>query len=106
MNRLQTPIADALQKIESAAALDAWAFIATSAADAPPVDGPLSGVPFGVKDIIDVARMPTSFGLRSELRKARFDAWCVALVRAAGAVPIGKTRTTAHAYRDPAPTRN
>lgn len=96
----------ALQKIEAGRALDAWAFTATAAADVPLHDGPLSGVPFGVKDTIDVARMPTSYGLWSELRRARIDAWCVAILRSAGAVPVGKTRTTPHAYLDPAPCIN
>lgn len=86
--------------------LQAWAFVGTSANELPSVEGPLAGVPFGVKDIIDVARMPTAFGLWREHRKARLDAWCVAVLRTAGGVPIGKTRTTAHAYRDPAPTLN
>jgi Asp-tRNA(Asn)/Glu-tRNA(Gln) amidotransferase A subunit family amidase len=102
----RSAVAAALERIARGADLDAWAFVATSAADAPARAGPLAGVPFGVKDIIDVARMPTAFGLHRELRKARFDAWCVAQLCDAGAIPVGKTRTTAHAYRDPAPTRN
>ncbi|GAC1544920.1 MAG: amidase [Candidatus Velthaea sp.] len=88
------------------ATLQAWAYVATSPLESPAPEGPLAGVSFGVKDIIDVAGMPTAYGLWREHRKARLDAWCVALLRAAGAVPIGKTRTTAHAYRDPAPTIN
>lgn len=106
MQQANTSVVDALQKIEAGHELDAWAFVATAATEAPLVDGPLRGFPFGVKDVIDVARMPTSLGLWNELRRARLDAWCVALLRAAGAVPVGKTRTTPHAYRDPAPTRN
>jgi len=98
---------EALRRIESTdRTLQAWAFVATTAREAEVIAGPLSGVPFGVKDIIDVARMPTAYGMWREHRKARLDAWCVSLLRAAGAVPVGKTRTTAHAYRDPAPTFN
>jgi len=98
---------EALRRIESTdRTLQAWAFVATTAREVELVAGPLSGMPFGVKDIIDVARMPTAYGMWREHRKARLDAWCVSLLRAAGAVPVGKTRTTAHAYRDPAPTFN
>lgn len=70
--------------------------------------GPLAGIPFGVKDVIDVRGMPTRHGLRpAEARPATSDAWCVAAVRAAGAIPIGKVATTPYAFRDPpAPTRN
>ncbi len=64
-------------------------------------------MPFGVKDIIDVRGMPTGYGLLDrEPRIALIDAWCVAVLRAAGARPIGKTHSTALASRDPAITRN
>jgi Asp-tRNA(Asn)/Glu-tRNA(Gln) amidotransferase A subunit family amidase len=100
-------VASALERIAADdKTLQAWAYVEPRVGDLPPVAGLLSGVPFGVKDIIDVARMPTAFGLWREHRRARLDAWCVALLRAVGAVPIGKTRTTAHAWRDPAPTVN
>jgi amidase len=102
-----TAVDEALRRIESTdRTLQAWAFVATTAREAEVIAGPLSGMPFGVKDIIDVARMPTAYGMWREHRKARLDAWCVSLLRAAGAIPVGKTRTTAHAYRDPAPTFN
>jgi aspartyl-tRNA(Asn)/glutamyl-tRNA(Gln) amidotransferase subunit A len=55
--------------------------------------GPLAGVPFGVKDLEDCAGMPTSHG--SLLYKDRgprpADSVHVARLRAAGAVPVGKT---------------
>lgn len=55
--------------------------------------GPLAGVPFGVKDLEDCAGMPTSHG--SLLYKggppAPADSEHVARLRAAGAIPIGKT---------------
>jgi aspartyl-tRNA(Asn)/glutamyl-tRNA(Gln) amidotransferase subunit A len=55
--------------------------------------GPLAGVPFGVKDLEDCAGMPTSHG--SLLYKGRppveEDSVHVGRLRAAGAVPIGKT---------------
>ena len=67
---------------------------------------PLSGMRFGVKDIIDVRGFPTSFGVDFITTQPEADAWCVAALRAAGATPIGKTHTTAFAFRDPAITRN
>src|SRR5438477_9312816 len=67
---------------------------AVDAAVARGVDpGPLAGVPFGVKDLEDCAGMPTSHG--SLLYKGRppveADSVHVARLRAAGAVPVGKT---------------
>src|SRR5579884_244473 len=70
-------------------------------------DGPLRGVPFGVKDIFDTEGLPTEFG--SPLYAGRQPETDAALVRAfkqRGAVLVGKTHTTAFAYFDPAPTRN
>jgi aspartyl-tRNA(Asn)/glutamyl-tRNA(Gln) amidotransferase subunit A len=54
--------------------------------------GPLHGVPVAVKDLIDVAGLPTALG-RSRGRVAVRDAAIVARLRAAGAVVLGKTRT-------------
>ena len=55
--------------------------------------GPFAGVPFGVKDLEDCAGMPTSHG--SLVYKGRgpvaADSIHVARLRAAGAVPVGKT---------------
>jgi Asp-tRNA(Asn)/Glu-tRNA(Gln) amidotransferase A subunit family amidase len=53
--------------------------------------GPLAGVPVAVKDLYDVAGMPTTAGLSGSVRPARGDAELVRRLRAAGAVPIGKT---------------
>jgi amidase len=100
-------IAKALARIAAEdATLEAWVFVDGTAGERPAGGGPLAGVPFGVKDIIDVAGMPTAYGLRREPRVSALDAWCVASLRAAGAVPIGKTQTTACAHRDPATTYN
>src|SRR5207245_8520980 len=69
--------------------------------------GPLHGVPVGVKDIFDVAGMPTTGGARSFAHtRPVTDSAAVARIRAAGAIVLGKTVTTEFAYRDPAPTRN
>jgi Asp-tRNA(Asn)/Glu-tRNA(Gln) amidotransferase A subunit family amidase len=69
--------------------------------------GPLHGVPVGIKDIIDTADMPTENG--SVLHAGRTpsrDATVVAMLRAAGAVAMGKTVTTEFATRAPGKTRN
>ncbi|GAC1555570.1 MAG: amidase [Vulcanimicrobiaceae bacterium] len=86
--------------------LHAWAYLDTTARETSHAHGPLANVAIGVKDIIDVRGMPTRLGLLETAPPARSDAWCVAALRAAGAVPIGKTATTAFAWRDPAPTRH
>ncbi|MEK7714293.1 MAG: amidase, partial [candidate division NC10 bacterium] len=69
--------------------------------------GPLHGVPVGFKDIIDTADMPTENG--SVLHAGRTpsrDATVVAMLRAAGAVILGKTVTTEFATYTPGKTRN
>ena len=57
--------------------------------------GPLAGVPFGVKDLDDCAGMPTTKGSRwfagGPIRE--LDSIHVGRLRAAGAIPIGKTAT-------------
>jgi Asp-tRNA(Asn)/Glu-tRNA(Gln) amidotransferase A subunit family amidase len=68
---------------------------------------PLRGVPFAVKDIIKTKDQPTECNspiYRGYRPKA--DADCVAAVRGAGALIIGKTVTTEFAGRHPGPTRN
>ncbi len=57
--------------------------------------GPLAGVPFGVKDLEDCAGMPTSHGSLLYLGgpPVEEDSIHVARLRAAGAIPIGKTAT-------------
>jgi Asp-tRNA(Asn)/Glu-tRNA(Gln) amidotransferase A subunit family amidase len=69
--------------------------------------GPLHGMALGVKDIIDVAGMPTGCGSPIYAQNiAKMDAACVALAKAAGAIVIGKTTTTELATFQPARTRN
>ena len=55
--------------------------------------GPLAGVPFGVKDLEDCGGMPTSHGslLFKDRGPVDEDSIHVARLRAAGAVPVGKT---------------
>lgn len=99
-------------------AVKAWAYLdrerarqeaakATDEIKAGNYRGPLHGIPIGVKDIIDVFDMPTGCGSKLWANSyARQDATCVARLRQAGAVILGKTVTTAYAYLDPPVTRN
>jgi amidase len=109
-------VAACLERIsERDDAVRAWAHIDAGAAlaqarerDAAPAPlGPLHGVPVGVKDIVDTADLPTECGtpIYAGRRPGR-DAACVARLRAAGAVVIGKTVTTELAYFRPGKTRN
>jgi Asp-tRNA(Asn)/Glu-tRNA(Gln) amidotransferase A subunit family amidase len=77
------------------------------AADASMRSLPLYGVPIGVKDIIDTADLPTEMGspIFRGYRPSS-DAACVALLRAAGAVMLGKTVTCEFAGMTPGPTTN
>jgi len=69
--------------------------------------GALHGVPVGLKDIIDTADMPTENGtVLHKGRTPRTDAAVVTMLRAAGAVILGKTVTTECAYFHPGKTRN
>ena len=86
--------------LEQARAADRWR------AEGNPL-GALHGVPVGIKDIIDTADMPTENG--SMLHAGRTpsrDASVVALLRAAGAVIMGKTVTTEFASGASGKTRN
>ncbi len=95
-------------------AVDAWAHLKPEQAlaeartrDQGPKQGPLHGVPFGVKDIIDSHDLPTEHG--SPIHKGRqptADAACVAYTRHNGGVLLGKTVTTEFAHVHPNQTRN
>ena len=67
--------------------------------------GPLHGIPVGIKDLYDVAGLPTtsSSAVRSEYLPAE-DSACVARLREAGAVVVGKTHTHEFAYGVLTPT--
>jgi Asp-tRNA(Asn)/Glu-tRNA(Gln) amidotransferase A subunit family amidase len=98
--------------------VEAWAFLDANhalaqarAADALRLEGKpigsLHGVPIGVKDIFDTVDMPAECG--SVLYAGRTpsrDATVVSMLRAAGAVIMGKTVTTEFAYFSPGKTRN
>jgi Asp-tRNA(Asn)/Glu-tRNA(Gln) amidotransferase A subunit family amidase len=69
--------------------------------------GSLHGLPIAIKDIIATYDMPTECG--SVLRKGisgAADAEVVNLIKAAGAIVMGKTVTTEFAYFDPGKTTN
>lgn len=71
--------------------------------------GPLHGIPFAVKDVIDLEGVPTRAGsaARADVPPARLDATVVLRLRAQGAIPLGKVHTTEFAYFDGTPpTRN
>ena len=73
----------------------------------PTGDGPLAEIPFGAKDIMETRGLSTEYG--SPIYKGRIgtaDAAIVRELRQRGAILLGKTHTTAFAYRTPAPTRN
>lgn len=63
--------------------------------------GPLHGIPYGMKDIIDVAGIPATWGaMPYRERVAEQDAVATALLAEAGAVLLGKTTNGAIAYGD------
>ena len=76
--------------------------------DREPNRGPMHGIPLGVKDVINTADMPTQHNspIYAGHRPGE-DANCVAVLRAAGAVLLGKTETLEFACggRNP-PSRN
>lgn len=59
---------------------------------------PLKGIPICVKDLIDVAGVPTTAGSATWRRTPRCDAGAVARLRQAGAVVVGKGHTNEFAY--------
>jgi aspartyl-tRNA(Asn)/glutamyl-tRNA(Gln) amidotransferase subunit A len=64
--------------------------------------GPLHGIPVGIKDIIDVAGLPTTCHSRILLDNvAKEDAAVVAKLRAAGAIIVGKLSTHEFAIGGP-----
>ena len=69
--------------------------------------GPLHGLAFGIKDVLDTADMPSQYGSPIWAgHRPRADAAAVAMARRAGAIAVGKTVTTEFATRYPGPTVN
>ncbi|HZO03777.1 MAG TPA: amidase [Burkholderiales bacterium] len=94
--------------------LRAWAFVdrdyalaQARALDRGPRRGPLHGLPFGIKDVLDTAELPTEYNSPIYRgHRPKVDAACVMELKRAGAVILGKTETTEFANNHPAPTRN
>jgi allophanate hydrolase len=70
---------------------EAKALAAERAADRTLADRPLFGVPVAVKDNIDVAGLPTTAACPAFAYTPKADATCVARLKRAGAIVIGKT---------------
>jgi Asp-tRNA(Asn)/Glu-tRNA(Gln) amidotransferase A subunit family amidase len=96
------PVVHAFAHVDSELALRAAREL-----DRGPIRGALHGVPIGIKDVIDTADQPTQMGspIYAGHRPA-CDAACVALLRAAGAVILGKTVTCEFAGMTAGPTTN
>lgn len=62
--------------------------------------GPLAGVPFGAKDLYDIAGFPTTAGAKMRIgaEPAKRDAVVVTRLKAAGAVLVGTTNMDEYAY--------
>ena len=111
----QAVVRDCIERIEARdGAVKAWvnfnpdlALAQARSLDNGPRRGPLHGVPIGIKDIIDTFDLPTEMG-SSIYRGHRplADASCVALLRRAGAVILGKTVTCEFAGMAPGVTTN
>ncbi len=89
-------------------ALDPWLHCWTEVSPLKALgEGPLSGMPFGVKDIYETAGLIFECGsVVFAGRRAQKDSSLVRRLRELGAIAVGKTHTTAFAYFDAAPTRN
>jgi aspartyl-tRNA(Asn)/glutamyl-tRNA(Gln) amidotransferase subunit A len=69
--------------------------------------GPLCGIPLAVKDLLLTRGLPTGANFEPfRNRDPGVDATCIAKLRAAGAIVLGKVTTTQFAGRDPSHTRN
>jgi Asp-tRNA(Asn)/Glu-tRNA(Gln) amidotransferase A subunit family amidase len=89
-------------------ALDRTAVLAAARrADQSAPKSRLHGIPIAIKDIIDTADLPTAYGspIYAGHRPAA-NALCVARLREAGAIVMGKTVTTEFAYFTPGKTAN
>ncbi len=93
-------------RVRTFVSLDRRAFDTHSSSVSPST--PLAGLPVGVKDVLDAAGFATGCGSRAGDNRTtkELDAEFVGLLRAAGAVPVGKTVTTEFAFVEPSSTRN
>ena len=93
-----------LDRIEAREAdVHAWTFLdpeaviaAARVCDRSPHRGPLHGIPIGIKDLIDTADMPTTYGSQIyDGWRPKADAAAITLLKRAGSVMLGKTVTQA-----------
>ncbi|WP_354697693.1 Putative amidase AmiD [Paraconexibacter sp. AEG42_29] len=107
--------AAALERITTTASHGAWvaadgeaALTAARELDRTgPAGRPLFGLPIGVKDVIETADLPTAYGSSAYVgNRPRADAACVAILRAAGAIVVGKTTSTEFACLGPTAVAN
>ena len=95
------PRLHAFIRLDADAAMDA-AQTAEAELHAGRVRGPLHGIPVGIKDIIDVAGLPTTAHSKILVDNiAKQDAVCVSKLRAAGAIVMGKLSTHEFAIGGP-----
>jgi aspartyl-tRNA(Asn)/glutamyl-tRNA(Gln) amidotransferase subunit A len=96
----RNPEINAFAVMHPGALAQARASTARWAAGAPA--GLLDGVPVSVKDLIDIAGLPTRRGSNTtSAAPAGWDAPVVTALRAAGAVILGKTTTTEFGWKSP-----
>jgi Asp-tRNA(Asn)/Glu-tRNA(Gln) amidotransferase A subunit family amidase len=96
------PLLERIERID--ATIRAWVCVVPQW---PAADGPLADIPFGVKDIIETADLPTGYG--SPLyagRQGTTDADIVTRLRRLGGLLLGKTTSCPFACRTPTETRN
>lgn len=108
-------VSSCLERIaEKDGEVQAWAYIDPKTVldqarmlDRGPKRGPIHGVPFALKDIIDTVDMPTGYGSPIyDGYRPGWDAPCVTACRAAGGLLLGKSVTTEFAHRFPGKTQN
>jgi aspartyl-tRNA(Asn)/glutamyl-tRNA(Gln) amidotransferase subunit A len=100
IGRLDTRL-NAFIRLDGEAAMDA-ARSAEAEIASGHLRGPLHGVPIGIKDIIDVAGLPTTCHSKILIDNiAKADAVCVSRLRGAGAIVLGKLSTHEFAIGGP-----
>ncbi len=87
--------------------IHAFTHLPPEAPTATPGTGSLAGIAVGVKDLIDTADMPTTYGSKIfEDHQPAQDAWVVARLKDLSATVLGKTVTTELAWFEPGAARN
>src|SRR5258706_9627487 len=96
------------QDVQAWAHLDPQQLLAQGvSSDRPTRRSPVQGIPVAVKDIIDTSDMPTEYGSPIYAgHRPQSDAACVAMLRNAGALVMGKAVTAEFASQHPGKTRN